>query len=288
MQNLLLQALLCLLLLLSNNNAFDEYLFVGDHEEDDPDSTLNVYADSYRQVVNDKFFMIEPQTYRDPKNAEETIKTEILRLERLYQRKWEKEFLETISAEDKSLVNLANYEYRKALEDDNAFQHNVFANHGRYHQLKMHISKKWENRKNLDIAEAKFFADTSSILKKDEAKSGITKKIFEEEKEAVNTTKADLQKLQKAAVIASNAYRKTSTYLQSIRKGNYKNETPNDAEITQAYWKARYDFDNGTRILLNKIKQLEMSRIEFLMFQTPEYRINWLLDEMKEDAKQYY
>ncbi|CAH8866001.1 unnamed protein product [Trichobilharzia szidati] len=134
----------------------------------------------------------------------------------------------------------------------------------------------------------KFFADTSSILKKDEAKSGITKKIFEEEKEAVNTTKADLQKLQKAAVIASNAYRKTSTYLQSIRKGNYKNETSNDAEITQAYWKARYDFDNGTRILLNKIKQLEMSRIEFLMFQTPEYRINWLLDEMKEDAKQYY
>ncbi|CAH8865959.1 unnamed protein product, partial [Trichobilharzia szidati] len=57
---------------------------------------------------------------------------------------------------------------------------------------------------------------------------------------------ADLQKLQKAAVIASNAYRKTSTYLQSIRKGNYKNETSNDAEITQAYWKARYDFDNGT------------------------------------------
>ncbi|CAH8865991.1 unnamed protein product, partial [Trichobilharzia szidati] len=110
----------------------------------DPNSTLDAYVDSYFEVVNDKFFMIELHTYRDPKNAEETIKTEILRLERLYQRKWEKEFLETISAEDKSLVNLANYEYRKALEDDDAFQHNVFANYGRYHQLKMHISKKWE------------------------------------------------------------------------------------------------------------------------------------------------
>nr|CAH8865234.1 unnamed protein product [Trichobilharzia regenti] len=85
MESLLLQAILSLLLLLSNISAFDEY---------DLNSTLDAYAGSYHQVLNDKFFMIELQTNVDPLNAEEKIKPEILRLEHLYQSKWAKEFLE--------------------------------------------------------------------------------------------------------------------------------------------------------------------------------------------------
>nr|CAH8865182.1 unnamed protein product [Trichobilharzia regenti] len=75
--------------------------------------------------MNYKFLMTELQTYVDPQNAEETIKIEILRLEHLYQSKWAEEFLESIGVEDKKLVNLYNDAYRKALEEDNDFQHNV-------------------------------------------------------------------------------------------------------------------------------------------------------------------
>nr|CAH8862330.1 unnamed protein product [Trichobilharzia regenti] len=97
MRNLLIQALLSFLLLLSNNNAsysnkaIDDYLFCEDHGE---------------------VLMIELQTFVDPQNVEETIKPEILRLEHLYQSKWAKEFLE--------------YKYRKAFEVDIALQSKSF------------------------------------------------------------------------------------------------------------------------------------------------------------------
>ncbi|CAH8867537.1 unnamed protein product, partial [Trichobilharzia szidati] len=66
--------------------------------------------------------------------------------------------------------NLYNDEYKKALEEDKAFNYKVLVNKGLYRRLKMLISRKWENRKNLDIAEDTFFGEISGILKKDEAK----------------------------------------------------------------------------------------------------------------------
>ncbi|CAH8845715.1 unnamed protein product [Trichobilharzia szidati] len=65
--------------------------FIADY---DPNLTLDAYAESYSQILKDKFFIIELETYVDPQNAEEAIKREILRLEHLYQSKWAKEFLE--------------------------------------------------------------------------------------------------------------------------------------------------------------------------------------------------
>nr|CAH8865134.1 unnamed protein product [Trichobilharzia regenti] len=216
MRNSLLKASICLLLLLSNNNAtnenFDydddsEYFDYDDVSEYDPNSTLGAYADSYCEAMNSK------------------------------------------------------YAYRKALEEDTDFQHNV--------------SEKWENRKTLDIAQSKFFAKTSGNLKKYKVQIEMIKNYLREANKKMKTFKADLKVLEKAAVIASNAYRKTSNTL-------------NDAEITEAYEKARSEFADGTEELKEKIKQLEMWRIEFLKFQTPENRINWLLAEMKEDNEQYY
>nr|CAH8862321.1 unnamed protein product [Trichobilharzia regenti] len=218
---------------------------------DDTNSILDAYADSYCQVVNSKFLMIELETYVNPQNAEETTKLEILRLEHLYQSKWAKEFLESIGAKDKKLMNLYNDEYRKALEDDTAFQHNIFAHRSLYNRMKRYISNKWENRKKLDIAEGKFFTETSDNLRKYRAEIGIKKKDFREAKKAVNTSKAKLKALESAAVIASNAYRKTSNTL-------------NEAEITEAYEKARSEFSDGTEELGDKIKLLEMKRFQFL------------------------
>ncbi|CAH8820979.1 unnamed protein product [Trichobilharzia szidati] len=96
MRNLVLQTLCCLLLLLP---------FINASNENDLNSTLDAYADSYREAVDYKFLMIEIQTGEDPQNVEGIIKPEILRLEHLYQSKWAKEFLESIGAEDKKLVN---------------------------------------------------------------------------------------------------------------------------------------------------------------------------------------
>nr|CAH8862324.1 unnamed protein product [Trichobilharzia regenti] len=234
MRNLLLQGLCFLLLLLSKTNASHEY---------DTNSILDAYADSYCQVVNSKFLMIELETYVNPQNAEETTKLEILRLEHLYQSKWAKEFLESIGAKDKKLMNLYNDEYRKALEDDTAFQHNIFAHRSLYNRMKRYISNKWENRKKLDIAEGKFFTETSDNLRKYRAK---------------------LKALESAAVIASNAYRKTSTYLRGVGMGISTNDTLNEAEITEAYEKARSEFSDGTEELGDKIKLLEMKRFQFL------------------------
>ncbi|CAH8865821.1 unnamed protein product [Trichobilharzia szidati] len=254
----------------------------------DLNSTLDAYADSYREAAHDKFLMIEIQTYKDPQNVEGTIKPEILRLEHLYQSKWAKEFLESIGAEDKKLVNFSIDEYRKALEEDASFNYAVLANKGFYNQTKTHISKKWENRKTLDIAEGKLFAQTSGNLNKHKVQIEMIRKDVMEAKEAVKTSKAKLKALETVALITSNAYTSTSTYLRSVRRGIFTNDTLNDARITQAYRKARSDFADGTDELGNKIKLLEMKRIEFMKFQTTENRINWLLAEMKEDAKQFY
>nr|CAH8865132.1 unnamed protein product [Trichobilharzia regenti] len=243
MRNSLLKASICLLLLLSNNNAtnenFDydddsEYFDYDDVSEYDPNSTLGAYADSYCEAMNSK------------------------------------------------------YAYRKALEEDTDFQHNVSANKVLYSLMKMHISEKWENRKTLDIAQSKFFAKTSGNLKKYKVQIEMIKNYLREANKKMKTFKADLKVLEKAAVIASNAYRKTSTYSRIVGKGTSTNDTLNDAEITEAYEKARSEFADGTEELKEKIKQLEMWRIEFLKFQTPENRINWLLAEMKEDNEQYY
>ncbi|CAH8865939.1 unnamed protein product [Trichobilharzia szidati] len=235
----------------------------------DPNSTLDAYADSYRQVVNNKFHMIEIQTYKDPHNVEETIKPEILRLERLYQSKWAKEFLESIGAEDKNLVNLYNDEYKKALEEDKAFNYKVLVNKGLYRRLKMLISRKWENRKNLDIAEDTFFEETSGSLKKYKVQIELTKKDLMEAKKAVNASEAKLKVLETAAVIASNAYRNSSNYLRRLNKEASTKDSLNDEKITQVYWKARFDFADGTDELRDKIKLLEMKRIDFLKCELP-------------------
>ncbi|CAH8865053.1 unnamed protein product [Trichobilharzia szidati] len=250
MTNVILKASLCLQLLLSNNNASNEnfeydndseyFEYDNDSEYDeneftsyyDPNSTLDAYADSYRQVVNYKFRMIELETYLDPEKVEEIIKPEILRLEHLYQSKWAKEFLENA--------------YRKAVEEDIAFQHKSFANKRLYHLMKVHISKKWENRKNLDIAEGKFFAKTSGNLKKYKVQIAMIKNYLIEGNKKMNTFKANLKALETAAVVASNAYRSTSTYLRGVEKGISRNDSLNDAEITRAYWKARTDFAKAT------------------------------------------
>ncbi|CAH8865819.1 unnamed protein product [Trichobilharzia szidati] len=156
--------------------------------------------------------MIEIQTGEDPQNVEGIIKPEILRIEHLYQSKWAKEFLESIGAEDKKLVNFFIDEYRKALEEDNAFNYKVLASKELYNLTKTHISKKWENRKTLDIAEGKFFVGTSSSLKKDEVQIEMIKKEFMEAKEAVKTSKAKLKWLE----MESHAY---TNFL--IRRGHH-------------------------------------------------------------------
>ncbi|CAH8845717.1 unnamed protein product [Trichobilharzia szidati] len=259
--------------------------FIADY---DPNLTLDAYAESYSQILKDKFFIIELETYVDPQNAEEAIKREILRLEHLYQSKWAKEFLESIDAADKNLVNFYTDEYKKALEEDKASEYKLHAHPKSFDRVKTHISSKWENRKNLDIAEGKFFAEASGNLKKDKDLIEITQKNLMEAKEVVKTLKAQIKLLETAAVKASNAYRKTSAYLRRINRETDTSDSPDDVETTQVYEKARSDLDNATKELKEKIKLLEMKRIEFSKFQTPQDRINWLLAEMKEDAMQYY
>ncbi|CAH8865975.1 unnamed protein product [Trichobilharzia szidati] len=204
MQNLLLKALICLLLLLSNDSATNEY---------------------------------------------------ILRLEHLYQSKWAKEFLKS--------------------------------NKRLYNRMKRHIAKKWENRKNLDIAEAQFWTEPSENLRKYKIPIAIKKKDFKEAKKAVNTTKANLKVLETMVVIATHRYRGTQTYLRGVGKGISTYDSLNDNEITEAYWKARTDFDIAIDELKDRIKLLEMTRFEFLKYQTLEDGIKWLLAEMKEDANQF-
>nr|CAH8845850.1 unnamed protein product [Trichobilharzia regenti] len=259
--------------------------FIADY---DPRLTLDAYINSYYQVVRRKFSVIELETFMDPQNAEETIKREILRLEHLYQSKWAKEFLEAINAADKNLVNVYTDEYKKALEEDNAFQYKLHAHRGSYNELKTHISSKWEHRKNLDIAEGKFFAKISGNLKKDKVQIEMTKKDLMEAKEAVKTFKAHIKQLETEAVKATVAYRKSPGYLRRMNKETSTSDSPNDVEITKVYQKARHDFEDAIEELKDKIKLLEMKRIEYSKFQTPEDRINWLLAEMKEDAVQYY
>ncbi|CAH8865973.1 unnamed protein product [Trichobilharzia szidati] len=238
MQNLLLKALICLLLLLSNDSATNEY---------DQNLRLDAYADSYCQVVNDKF----------------------------------------IRAEDKKLVYHYNDEYRKALEEDDVFKYKVLANKRLYNRMKRHIAKKWENRKNLDIAEAQFWTEPSENLRKYKIPIAIKKKDFKEAKKAVNTTKANLKVLETMVVIATHRYRGTQTYLRGVGKGISTYDSLNDNEITEAYWKARTDFDIAIDELKDRIKLLEMTRFEFLKYQTLEDGIKWLLAEMKEDANQF-
>nr|CAH8865252.1 unnamed protein product [Trichobilharzia regenti] len=226
---------------------------------------LNAYADSYREVVDYKFRMLEIQTYKGPRNFEEIIKPEILRLEHLYQSKWAKEFLESTGAGDEKLVNSYIDEYRKALEEDTAFDYKVLANKQLYNLTKTHISKKWKNRKDLNIAEGIFFAETSDSLKNDEVQTEMINKNFIEAKEAVKTSKAKLKVLETAAVRTTHEYRDTLNFFRNPKNRRYTSEE-----------------------LRDNIKLLEEIRFEFLKFQTLEDGINWLLDEMKEDAKQYY
>ncbi|CAH8867519.1 unnamed protein product [Trichobilharzia szidati] len=98
-------------------------------------------------------------------------------------------------------------EYRKALEEDTSFNYKVLANKGLYNQTKTHISKKWENRKTLDILEDKYFAETSSNLMKDEVEIEMIKKHLKEAKEAVKTSRVKLEWLEEAAVTATHQHR---------------------------------------------------------------------------------
>ncbi|CAH8865925.1 unnamed protein product [Trichobilharzia szidati] len=254
MRNLLLKALTCFLLLLSNESATNEY----------QNLRLDAYADSYCQVVNDKFLLTELQTNIDLHNAEETIKSDILRLEHLYQSKWAKEFLELIGAEDKKLVYHYNDEYRKALAEDDVFRYKVLANKQLYNRMKRHIAKKWENRKNLDIAESQFWTESSENLRKYKILIAIKKKNFKEAKKVLNTTKANLKVLETMAVTATHRYRGTQTYLRGVWRGISTYDSLNDNKITEAYWKARTDFDIAIEELNDRIKLLELTRIEFL------------------------
>ncbi|CAH8865867.1 unnamed protein product [Trichobilharzia szidati] len=217
----------------------------------DKQFSLMKYADSYRDVLSYKFLMAEIQTYENPQNGEETIRREILRLEHLYQSKWAKEFLELVGAKDLKLVNFSTDEYRKAFEEDIAFQLNVFAHEGLYNLVKKSISSKWENRKYLDIAEASYFAETSINLKRDEVQIGMIEKDLMEAKKEMAKFRAELQVLETAAVAATNAYRNKPSSLD-------------DTEITEAYWKARTDLVVATRELVKKIEPLEMKRIAYL------------------------
>ncbi|CAH8866015.1 unnamed protein product [Trichobilharzia szidati] len=264
MQNLLLQTLCCLLLLLSDNNASNEN---GENKLDthyDLNSTLDIYAESYREAVDYKFRMTEIQKFKDRRNFKTIIKPEILRLEHLYQSKWAKEFLESIGAEDKKLVDFSTDEYRKALEKDTSFNYAVLANKGLYNQTKLHISKKWENRKNLDIAEAKYFAKTSGNLKKDEVQIEMMKKEFMEAKEAVKISKDKLEWLEEAAVTATHQHRDILKYFRTSEKRRSRTDILYAARVNEVYQKARINFAIGTKELGEKIKLLEIKRIEFL------------------------
>ncbi|CAH8865977.1 unnamed protein product [Trichobilharzia szidati] len=88
------------------------------------------------------------------------------------------------------------------------------------------------------------------------------------------SNESNLKVLETMAVIATHRYRGTQNSL-------------NDNEITEAYWKARTDFDIAIDELKDRIKLLEMTRFEFLKYQTLEDGIKWLLAEMKEDANQF-
>ncbi|CAH8865869.1 unnamed protein product [Trichobilharzia szidati] len=219
--------------------------------EYDKQLSLMKYADSYRDVLSYKFLMAEIQTYENPQNGEETIRREILRLEHLYQSKWAKEFLELVGAKDLKLVNFSTDEYRKAFEEDIAFQLNVFAHEGLHNVVKKSISSKWENRKYLDIVEALYFAETSINLKRNEVQIGMIEKDLMEAKKEMEKFRAELQVLETAAVAATNVYRNKASSLD-------------DTEITEAYWKARTDLVVATRELVEKIEPLEMKRIAYL------------------------
>uniref|UniRef100_A0AA85J540 Uncharacterized protein n=1 Tax=Trichobilharzia regenti TaxID=157069 RepID=A0AA85J540_TRIRE len=234
MENLLLQALLCLIVILSNNNVTSDIL------------------------------MTEIQTHEKPQNAEQTMKREILRLEHLYQSKWAKEFLE--------------YEYKKALEEDTAIDHNVFVHEGLYSMLNTSISSKWEIRKNLDITEGNYVAEKSGDLKKDEDRlhqyciqydddKNMTFTFPDQQTEYHSTLLvylAYLRVLERRAVIASIAYRNTANYLRTWDKEITTDGSSNDAEITEAYWKARTDLAEATLQLAKSIERLEIKRVEFL------------------------
>ncbi|CAH8820492.1 unnamed protein product [Trichobilharzia szidati] len=97
-----------------------------------------------------------------------SLQTEISRLEHLFQSKWAKEFLESIGAEDKKLVNFYTDEYMKALKEDKDLNYSFIAKRVPYNLMRKEISKKWERRKNLDTAEGAYFAVTSDNLKRDE------------------------------------------------------------------------------------------------------------------------
>ncbi|CAH8865895.1 unnamed protein product [Trichobilharzia szidati] len=267
---------------LTNNPQFES------ETPDDLNSTLDAYADSYREAVDYKFRMTEIQKFKDRWNFKTIIKPEILRLEHLYQSKWAKEFLESIGAEDKKLVDFSTDEYRKALEKDTSFNYKVLANKGLYNKTKLHISKKWENRKNLDIAEGKYFAETSGNLKKDEVQIEMIKKHLKEAKEAVKTSREKLQWLEEAAVTATHQNRDILNFFRTSKKRRYRSDILYAARVNEVYQKARINFAIGTKELGEKIKLLEMKRIEFFKFQTLEDRIKLLLTEMKEDAKQFY
>uniref|UniRef100_A0AA85JA11 Uncharacterized protein n=1 Tax=Trichobilharzia regenti TaxID=157069 RepID=A0AA85JA11_TRIRE len=102
-------------------------------------------------------------------------------------------------------------EYKKALEEDTAFNYKVLASKQLYNLMKKHISKKWENRKNLDISEGTFLEETSDSLKNDEAK---------------------LKVLETAAVRKTHEYRDTLSeciYSSSINQSTIK------------LWQAYYD-----------------------------------------------
>ncbi|CAH8865949.1 unnamed protein product [Trichobilharzia szidati] len=66
------------------------------------------------------------------------------------------------------------------------------------------------------------------------------------------------------AVIATHRSRGTQTYLRGVGRGISTYDSLNDNEITEAYWKARTDFDIAIDELKDRIKLLEMTRFEFL------------------------
>ncbi|CAH8867551.1 unnamed protein product, partial [Trichobilharzia szidati] len=97
-----------------------------------------------------------------------------------------------------------------------------------------------------------------------------------------------LEWLEEAAVTATHQHRDILKYFRTAEKRRSRTDILYAAKVNEVYQKARINFAIGTKELGEKIKLLEMKRIEFLKFQTLEDRIKLLLAEMKEDAKQFY
>ncbi|CAH8867509.1 unnamed protein product [Trichobilharzia szidati] len=92
----------------------------------------------------------------------------------------------------------------------------------------------------------------------------MIKKHLKEAKEAVKTSRVKLEWLEEAAVTATHQHRDILKYFRTSEKRRSRTDILYAAKVNEVYQKARINFAIGTKELGEKIKLLEMKKIEFL------------------------